>query len=174
MRVEIGESDYRIGGSNVDPDNSSSLFVEMEESRPPAAQDLANSSLSHPALVDQLLGDHRDRAALQPRVPSQVSARDRLMTPYQVQHDAPVDISRRFACSHLKISEIDLPHLGSISSVRIFSSRFVRPRARVRITQTGLPSLKPATDGPPRSARSERAASKTRLRPARVHYFNTR
>jgi len=109
-RVEIGESDYRIGGSNVDPDNSSSLFVEMEESRPPAAQDLANSALGNPALVDQLLRDDRDRAALQPRVPSKVSARDRLVAPNQVQHDASIYVARRFARSHLKIGEIDLSH----------------------------------------------------------------
>jgi hypothetical protein len=40
-----------------------------------------------------------------------VGARDRLMTANEIEHDAAVDMTRRFARSDLEVSQVDLSHL---------------------------------------------------------------
>src|SRR5215471_2060240 len=104
MSVQVCQRNYRMSRPNVDPDYSGALFVKVQKSRPPPAQDMSDCAFGHPSFVDQLLGDHRDRAALKARVPGQISSRYRLVTSNQVQDNAPVDIARSFARRHLKIS----------------------------------------------------------------------
>jgi hypothetical protein len=45
-------------------------------------------------------------------VSGEIGAGDRLMTPYQVEHDAAVDIAGGLAGCHLKVGEINFSHLS--------------------------------------------------------------
>lgn len=45
-------------------------------------------------------------------MPRQVSSRDRLVRPDQVEHDAAIDVARRLARGHLKIRQVDSSHGG--------------------------------------------------------------
>ena len=64
---------------------------------------MADSSFVDPSLLDELLSDGGDRAALKPGTSGEPSARHRLILPYEIQDDPPVDVPRRLAPGDLKI-----------------------------------------------------------------------
>ena len=62
-----------------------------------AARQASQWAFEHPALLNQLLDDQRDGAALQARGAGQVGARNRLPGADQVEHDPAVDIADHLA-----------------------------------------------------------------------------
>src|SRR6266850_3161250 len=82
----------------------------MKKSRSPSAEGVTVSTLGYPSLIDQLFRYHRHSAALKPRVTSQVSARNRLMTSNQIEHYSAIDVASCFARCNLKVGQINLSH----------------------------------------------------------------
>ena len=97
-------------GTNVYADDSYAFFIQVQELWAAAARRMTVRAFRNPAVSDQLFGDYGDGAALQAGLARQVSARDRLMRPDEVEHDATIDIARRLARCLLKIRQIDSSH----------------------------------------------------------------
>ena len=97
--VGIRNRDRRQGGTDIDAENPRTLDVEIEQPRLPPAKRLPGLAFGDPALLDQLVGDERHRAPLQPGLRRQVGARDRLSRTNQPKEQVPVDVTDRLARS---------------------------------------------------------------------------
>ncbi|MEP6787101.1 MAG: hypothetical protein ABJB40_01625 [Acidobacteriota bacterium] len=84
---------------------------------------MSESPLSDPFFCDELIGDNRNRAALQARQSCQIGSRNRLAGPDQIQQNAPVNVPGGFARSNIKTGQIYFPHIGTIDG-KVFD--FVR------------------------------------------------
>jgi len=84
----------------------------MKEARTAASQRVPVRALCYSSVINQLFGDHRDRAALQTGISRQVGARYWLMRSNQSENDASIYVALRFARRHLKVAQINLSHLN--------------------------------------------------------------
>ncbi len=109
-RVHVRQPHGRRLGPEVHADDAGALDVEVQKSRPPSARQPADGSLGDPPLIDQLVDDGRNRAALEPRAARQVRPRHRLVMPEKIQRDPPVDLPRGLAGGDLEVRQIDLAH----------------------------------------------------------------
>ena len=109
------------------------LDIEVQRPGTPAARRRADGAFGHPALIDQLIDDRRDRAALQAGSPRQIRAGHRGMPSDEVERDATVDLAGRFARRDLEVGEVDLAHrvgalcAGGISNLLFASRTIVAP-----------------------------------------------
>jgi hypothetical protein len=111
MAVEINHGDDRLARMDVDGQRDQAL-VQPDECRPAAALRYCGVAFAHPFLRQQLLDDLRHRAALQPRLPGELRARDRLLCPDQLENDVAVDPPRRDARCQLDVRQIEAANLA--------------------------------------------------------------
>ena len=109
-RVHVRQPHGRRLGPEVHAHDARALDVEVQKPGPPPARQPADGSLGDPPLVDQLVDDGRDRAALEPRAARQIRPRHRLVMPEEIQRDPPVDLPRGLARGDLEVRQIDLAH----------------------------------------------------------------
>jgi hypothetical protein len=108
--IEIHHGDRRVARMDVDGQGDETL-IEADQRRPTAALRNGRTALAHPFLLEKLLDDLRDGAALQARLPGELRARDGLPGPDQLENDVAVDPPRRHAGCQLDVGQIDAADL---------------------------------------------------------------
>jgi hypothetical protein len=103
MGIQIGECKRGSHRTNINSDDADALLIQMQKARAATSRRAAVGALSNPTFVDQLLGNRRDGAALKSRLARQVGTRNRLTGTNQIEHDAPINIARRFAGGNLEV-----------------------------------------------------------------------
>src|SRR5262245_47597002 len=104
-RVHAGEANGRHLGTQFHGENAGALDVQMEKPWPSSACDVTDGTLGDPAFLNELVDDGGDRAALKARVPGQIRARHRLVTPDEIQRDAAVDLPGGLAGRDVEVGE---------------------------------------------------------------------
>jgi len=103
FRIEISHRQRRADWTYINSNDAGAVGVDVEESWFAAAGDMANRAFVDPALLDQLLSDGGNGAALKSRTARQACARNGLVLSDQIQDDAPIYIARRLTPGDLKI-----------------------------------------------------------------------
>src|SRR5262249_41043193 len=106
LAVGVGERDGGLRRPDIDADDHA-LIVEAKKSGTTSTRQAAGGTLDDPILLDQLLYDQRDGAALEAGEPRQIGARDRMARAHQVEDDAPVDIAHYLAGGRLHFLGFD-------------------------------------------------------------------
>ena len=102
-RVHVCQPHRRRLWPEVHAHDARALDVEVQKPRPPPARQPADGALGDPPLLDQLVDDGRDGAALKPRTTGQVRPGHRLVMPEEVQRDPPVNLPRGLARGDLEV-----------------------------------------------------------------------
>src|SRR6266496_6377519 len=108
---EIREHQVGPAESNIDSDGKTILSSNVQERWLAPAHCFARCSFIDHFLIDQFLDQHADHSASDIHSPRQVSARNWLMFPNQVERNPPVDIARSGTRCHSKIPGIYFAHL---------------------------------------------------------------
>ena len=107
-RIEVGETNGRDVGTQLDGDRGDAFGVDAQEPRPAAARQDSQLALIDPPLADQLFDDRGYGAALEARSTRHVSAGQGLVAADQAESDAPVDPAGRFAGRDSEVRKVDL------------------------------------------------------------------
>src|SRR5687768_9210217 len=106
------------------------MCPDMEKGRLTSARSLPGSSFVNQALRDQFLHQDTNYATRHLHTAGQVSTRDRLMLPDQIQGDVTIYVAGSCARGDFKISGIDLTHWGPRFEV-LFELRTISPIGRI-------------------------------------------